>query len=158
MKTRTIIIAVQAFLSLAVFFTFVYSIEQAGNSFLRLFNLLLIIFFTNKVAKENAAEIYSAGYLSNIISLFRFNALIVLLVTISLAVFINYIDPTFAAAHGNNFLASISIASNGELLAAVAIEGLSASVVVSLGTLQFWKETGGSKLKSAQEYFRAEEL
>ena len=154
MKFSTIKTALMAFVTLGTFFMILDLLGLSRISELRFFNLAIVIYFSNIVAKQNKLELLDKGYFQNFISLFRFNMLIVALSMIAIFVFTKYIDATIIS-QPENFLTIIHVETSAELLFALLAEGLSASIVVSYGVLQYWKNIGlASGGKSREEYFK----
>ena len=154
MKFSTIKTAFMAFVTLGTFFMILDLFGLSQFSELRFFNLAIVIYFSNIVAKQNRLELLDKGYFQNFISLFRFNMLIVALSMIAIFVFTKYIDATIIS-QPENFLTIIHVETSAELLFALFAEGLSASIVVSYGILQYWKNIGlSSRGKSLDEYLK----
>jgi hypothetical protein len=121
---------------------------------LRLLNVLVVIYFSNHVAKNNFNEINEKGYFQNFISLFRFNMLIVALAMLSIYIYTSFIDPSILI-QSESLFTIIPAHTEAELLFALFAEGLSASVVVSYGILQYWKNPNMGKAKTYEEFLKS---
>lgn len=152
MKISTVKLAFIAYLVLGIMFLALRELGLTEITELRLLNILVVIYFSNMVAKNNIHEINYKGYFQNFISLFRFNMVIVILAMVSLYIFTAYIDPSILA-QSESLLTIIPVESGSELLFALFAEGLSASIVVSYGILQFWKNMGVSRRPKTYEEF-----
>lgn len=154
MKTSTIKIAIIAYIVLGILFLILHSVGLTVYNELRLLNVLVVIYFSNHVAKNNFNEINEKGYFQNFISLFRFNMLIVALAMLSIFVFTHYIEPSILV-QSESLFTIIPAHTEGELLFALFAEGLSASVVVSYGILQYWKNPNMGKVKTYEEFLKS---
>jgi len=155
MKASTVKIALIAYFTLGLLFFILHLVGLTEYNELRLLNVLIVIYFSNHVAKDNYNEINEKGYFQNFISLFRFNMLIVLLAMVSLFVYTSYID-TAILAQSESLFTIIPAHTESELLFALFAEGLSASVVVSYGILQYWKNPNlSSKPKTYEEFLKS---
>lgn len=155
MKISTIKIAIAAYIVLGTLFLLLHLMGLTAFNELRLLNVLVVIYFSNLVAKSNFNEINEKGYFQNFISLFRFNMVIVGLAMLSIFVYTSYIDPSILA-QSESLFTIIPAHTESELLLALFAEGLSASVVVSYGILQYWKNPSISgKTKTYEEFLKS---
>ena len=155
MKISTIKYAVLTYLLLGMLFLILRAMRLTEFTELRLLNILIVVYFSNLVAKKNIHEINYKGYFQNFISLFRFNMLIVILSMVSLYIFTALIDSSILS-NSESFLTIIPVDSEAELLFALFAEGLSASIVVSYGILQYWKNMARArKTKTFAEFLKS---
>lgn len=154
MKTTTIKIAIIAYIVLGLLFLILHSVGLTEYNELRLLNVLVVIYFSNHVAKNNFNEINEKGYFQNFISLFRFNMLIVALAMLSIYIYTSFIDPSILL-QSESLFTIIPAHTESELLFALFAEGLSASVVVSYGILQYWKNPNMGKVKTYEEFLKS---
>ena len=78
-KSNSIKYGVKMFLAIGIFFLTLYALGLAEVSELRYFNLLIVLYYSNKLAKSNATETTEKNYLKNLTSVFGANLVNVLL-------------------------------------------------------------------------------
>ncbi len=106
---------------------------------LRFFNLVIVVWLTNRLAKRNLHENPHMEYFPALATLFLANAIMVVGSIAGFAVYIKFIDPAFM----NNFKDGIFWIGNipfEQAAAALFLEGMAGSIIVSFATMQFYKD------------------
>lgn len=139
-KDYTLRIAFQLFLAIVGFFILMklFGLEKVTE--LRFFNILIVAFFTNRLARLNSIESEKpVGYLEGLRSLFFANAIAVVLSVVGFVIYASWIDPGFI----DNFKAGLLIRENislGEATAALFMEGMASAAIASFAIMQYWKD------------------
>jgi len=136
---NTLKFGVYIFLGIAAFFMLMklFGLEQVSG--LRVVNIAIVIFFTNRLAKRNLQDKPDVEYPQALVSLFIANALSVALSIIGFIFYVRVIDPQFLS----QFNEGILWAGKMDLWKAVAslfMEGMAGSLVVSYIIMQYWKD------------------
>lgn len=140
MKKRnyTIRFGIYMFLSMvALFFLMkLFGLEKITE--LRLLNVVIAAFFSNRLAQNNLIEDADIDYVSNLGSLLFANHIAVFLSCISLVIYVNFIDPGFMSSLGNGFFLGQDLTIS-KIAIAILMEGSAASIIVSFSIMQYWK-------------------
>lgn len=125
-------------ISIGAFFTLIYSLGFGHIQELRLFNLVIVVYFTNRLLKSNLAKSNHLSYLENLGSAFLANLICVILSLIGLVVFINFIDANyFQSANADSMWSQAD--SLGDLMLILFLEGMSSAAIISFSLMQYWK-------------------
>ena len=136
----TIRYGLYSFIGIAIFFLLMRIVGLENVIALRALNILIVIYFTNQLARINAQVNSKDQYLKSLISLLTANAITVVASVVSFAIYVTFLDPHFL----QNVVGGILFAQNITLdQAAVSIlmEGMAGSIIVSFTLMQYWKET-----------------
>lgn len=126
-----------SFLGIGSFFLLMKAIGLEDVAALRIFNIPIVLYFANRLARINFRE--HTDYLSGLSSLFLSNAFAVILVSLSFMFYVKVLDPQFLA----HFEGGIMLTKNITLfqaMAALFLEGMAGSIVVSFTMMQYWKD------------------
>ncbi len=126
------------FIAIGIFFLALYALGLAGINELRYFNLVLVIYFSNKLAKKNATETDDMTYVKSLISVFGANLINVLLCIGGLLLFNVIFEPEFLSQVSTGVLI-VQTTSFPQVILSLFIEGVAGSAVVSFILLQYWK-------------------
>lgn len=129
----------KAFIALGLYFLVLDSLGLAQSAFLRIFNIVIILYFINKSIKYRIEE--GRNFLSLFVSAFFTNLIAVIFSTISLALYISFFrgadhmstlaQPMLSIGYSNLSVSQFSFA--------IFAEGFASGVVLSFGLMQFWK-------------------
>ena len=137
-KSKSIEYGVKMFIAIGIFFLALYALGLAGINELRYFNLVLVIYFSNKLAKKNATETDDMTYVKSLISVFGANLINVLLCIGGLLLFNVIFEPEFLSQVSTGVLI-VQTTSFPQVILSLFIEGVAGSAVVSFILLQYWK-------------------
>lgn len=126
------------FIAIGIFFLALYALGLAGINELRYFNLVLVIYFSNKLAKKNATETDDMTYVKSLISVFGANLINILLCIGGLLLFNVIFEPEFLSQVSTGVLI-VQTTSFPQVILSLFIEGVAGSAVVSFILLQYWK-------------------
>lgn len=134
----TLRIGIYMFLAIVAFFfvTKITGLEKYTE--LRLFNIVIILYFSNRLAYLNVMKAKTMDYLSNLGSVFIANLMNVVLCAASFFIYLIWIDPGMIKVIENSFLLGHGLSPKG-VVWALLVEGLASSIIVSFGVLQYWK-------------------
>jgi len=125
-------------LGIGAFFYLIYSLGFGHVSELRLFNLVIVVYFTNRLILEKLATSNEVSYLDNLGSAFLSNLICVALSLIGLVLFVNFVDFSyFESVNKDTMWAQAS--SLSDLMLVLFLEGMSSSAIISFGLMQYWK-------------------
>lgn len=138
-KDYTIRIGLQTFAAIAAFFFLMRAFGLDHVTELRFFNILIVAFFSNRLAHLYVVDENRIDYINGLRSIFLANAIAVILSILGLVAYINLVDPLLL----DNFKEGLLLAgeaSISKIAAALLLEGMAGSVVVSFATMQYWKD------------------
>lgn len=124
--------------AIGAFFALIYSLGFGHISELRLFNLAIVVYFTNQLLKSNLAKSNQVSYLENLGSAFLSNLICVTLNLIGLVVFVNFIDVSYFQTVNADTMWS-QADSLGDLMLILFLEGMSSAAIISFSLMQYWK-------------------
>jgi len=129
---------VYSFIGIALFFLLMKLFGLEGVSYLRLFNLVIVVYMTNRLARINFLEDHNIEYSRQIASLFIANIITVALSVFAFVLYTKLIDPAFLRNYGDTIW--FGGANIREAAAALILEGVAGSVIVSFSVMQYWKD------------------
>ncbi len=135
----TIRIAFQMFLSIAAFFVLMKLFGLEHITELRFLNILIVAFFSSRLAKMYVIDEDRLDYLHGLRSIFMANALNVVMSVAALVFYIYFIDRDFLVHFANGIIigGETSVAKVG---VGLFMEGIAGSAVISFTTMQYWKD------------------
>lgn len=142
MKTQnyTLGIGLQLFAVVAAFFLLMKVLGLAYVTELRFVNILFVIYFSNKIAKNLVEDHNEINYLVGLKTIFLANVLNVTLSVGALALYILLIDPTFLKSFQHGILLGGTEVTLSKVVVGVFMEGMAGSAIVSFSLMQYWKD------------------
>lgn len=131
-------IATYMFLTITAFFFVIKGFGLDEYSYLRFFNIFIIIFYSNKLALLNLIEKSDLSYLANYRSIFVANAIAIILSSIGLFLYLTFLDTQYLSVLEKGLLFGNHL-DVSQIIGAVFIEGMASSVIVAFGVMQYWK-------------------
>ena len=146
-NNNTFRIGIYMFLTIVAFFfvTKIAGLEQYTE--LRLFNIFIILYFSNRLARLNLIKMKNINYLNNLGSVFIANLMNVVLCSVSFFSYLTWTDPGLIKVIENSFLLGHHLTARS-IVMALMVEGLASSIIVSFGVLQYWKSYKIDLMKS----------
>lgn len=135
---QTIRTGIYSFIGIALFFLLMKLFGWEDIPYLRIFNLVIVVFMTNRLAKANFIENHDIEYSRAIASLFIANVITVVLSVFAFALYVKFIDRAFLVNFGDTLW--IGGANIREVAAALFLEGIAGSIIVSFAVMQYWKD------------------
>jgi hypothetical protein len=142
MKRRNYIIwnGVLMFVGISGLFIIMQAMSLEKETELRLLNVVIVAFFSNRMAKHFAQKIEEGNFLNNMFSIFAANVIAIVLSIISFVIYVLAIEPTFT----ENFKGWILMAGNDlsltEAAGGIFLEGVAGAAVISFVVMQYWAD------------------
>lgn len=129
--------------------TKLFSLEHV--TFLRFLNILIIIFFTNRLAKQNHKNNVDNNYLNAWVSLILANVITVSLSLIGFVIYAMFIEPDFISKFEGGILWNNHI-TLGQAALTLFTEGIGCAVAISFIIMQYWNESPKSKVSPTEKH------
>lgn len=129
--------------------TKLFSLEHV--TFLRFLNIGIIIFFTNRLAKQNHRNNVDNNYLNAWVSLILANVITVSLSLIGFVIYAMFIQPDFISKFEGGILWNNHI-TLGQAALTLFTEGIGCAVAISFIIMQYWNESPKSKVSSPEKH------
>ena len=140
MSTKKIIIyqALKIFGGVVLFFFLMKLLNLEHITELRLFNVFFVLYGINGAIKLNIFKNKTNNYISNLYLGFASSFLAVIFLSISLTIYLSYIEPSFINTIEDLNMWGKNLAP--PLVAfAILIEGLASSIILTFISMQYWK-------------------
>jgi len=134
----TIKIGVYMFASIVAFFLLMKLLGLEDITELRFLNIVIIAFFSNRLAKLSVEDDNKIEYLQGLKSIFFANVINVILCVCALVLYILVIDTSFVTSFVNGSLFGEET-SLSKVAVGIFIEGMAGAAIVSFTTMQYWK-------------------
>jgi len=141
MDTKKIIVfqALKIFGGVVLFFFLMKLLNLEHITELRLFNVFFVLYGINGAIKLNIFKNKTNNYLSNLYLGFASSFLAVIILSISLTIYLFYIQPSFI-----NTIEDLNMWGSNlspPLIAfAILVEGLASSIILTFILMQYWKK------------------
>ena len=106
---------------------------------LRLLNFVFVLWGINNAVRKNIKENEEYGYLQNMSISLSTSCLSVVLSALSLAIYLQFISPTFIKVFEDSFVWGSNL-TTPMVIFAVFFEGIASSVICSFIVMQYWKD------------------
>lgn len=136
-----------SFLGIVSFFLLMKLFGLEDVAALRLFNIPIVLYFSNRLARINLHEQVHNDYLGGLASLFIANAFAVVLVSLSFMIYVKSVDPEFLQLFEGGIVWTKDITLS-QAMAALFLEGIAGSIIVSFGIMQYWKDIKSKKTET----------
>lgn len=137
-QAQTIRFGIYTFSSIALLFLIMKLFGLEHISILRLLNIVIVVHFTNRLARIYNMRVFENDYFGAISSLFMMNVMAVVLSVISLIIYVKGIDPELIHHFRGGLLWSNKITLSQACLA-LLFEGIASSAIISFIVMQYWK-------------------
>ncbi|AEA42067.1 DUF4199 domain-containing protein [Fluviicola taffensis] len=130
---------IYSFAGIAILFLLVklFSLENVG--YLRLLNVFIVFYFTNKLAKRNRQLEPDDNYLYAFGSLILANAITVILSVVSFVIYANFIQPDFITHFDGGIFWNNDVTID-QAAAVLFFEGMGSALAVSFIVVMYWNE------------------
>lgn len=129
--------------------TKLFSLEHV--TFLRFLNILIIIYFTNRLARKNHQNNVDNNYLNAWVLLILANVVTVALSLISFVIYAMFIQPDFISKFEGGILWNNHI-TLGQAALTLFTEGIGCAVAISFIIMQYWNESPKSKVPASEKH------
>ncbi|GAB1308650.1 hypothetical protein KH5_13330 [Urechidicola sp. KH5] len=130
--------ATRIYLGIVAFFFLMKFLNLEQITELRILNFLIVFWGINVAIKNNATRNFNSTYLHNLFIGFFTSFIAVVLTSVSLNVYLFYIDPSFITVLEGSTLWGASL-TPPLMSVALLIEGLASSIICSFIVMQYWK-------------------
>ena len=147
-KNQTVLFGIYMFISMIALFFIMKLVGLEKVTELRLLNVVIAVFFSNRLAKSNInSDSPRASYLGNLTSLMLANLIAVFASALGLMIYVTAIDKGFMETVGNGFFLGNNLTIN-QVVIAIVLEGSASAAIISFSLMQYWKNTkvGSSKI------------
>lgn len=150
-RSQSVRYGLYSFAGIVVLFllTKLFSLEHV--TFLRFLNILIIIFFTNRLAKQNHKNNVDNNYLNAWVSLILANVITVSLSLIGFVIYAMFIQPDFISKFEGGILWNNHI-TLGQAALTLFTEGIGCAVAISFIIMQYWNESPKSKVSPTEKH------
>ncbi|MGV3613337.1 MAG: DUF4199 domain-containing protein [Fluviicola sp.] len=128
-----------SFASIAALFLIMKLFSLENNGYLRFLNVLIVFFFTNRLAKRNRQLDDDDNFLKAFGSLMIANVMTVVLSVISFVIYTNFIQPDFIS-HFDGGIFWNNHVTIGQAAAILFFEGMGSALAVSFINVMYWNE------------------
>lgn len=128
-----------SFASIAALFLIMKLFSLENNGYLRFLNVLIVFFFTNRLAKRNRQLDDDDNFLKAFGSLMIANVMTVVLSVISFVIYTNFIQPDFIS-HFDGGIFWNNHVTLGQAAAILFFEGMGSALAVSFINVMYWNE------------------
>lgn len=131
---------IYSFIGIALYFLIMKLLGLEHIIWLRAFNILIVIYFSNRLARLNFVrnEDTEDNYVSSFISLLVANGVTTIASVIAFALYVTFIDPAFLSQVKGGVLFAEGFTLQHAVVS-IAMEGGAASLIVSFVLMQYWK-------------------
>lgn len=136
-----------SFAGIATLFLLMKLFGLENVTYLRLLNLVIVLFFSNRLAKINHRFNKDLDYFEALISLILANLLTVALSIIGFAIYAGLIDKTFIQHFESGVFWGGHLTLKNAIMS-LLMEGIAGSVIVSFILMQYWQTAPRNKHKS----------
>lgn len=137
MKQNTLRYGLYSFLGIISFFGLMKFFGLEDVSGLRAFNLVIVIYFSNALARRNIKAKVNLNYLENLASVFLSNVVSLALSALGFYLYVKLIDPQFLSHFQGGVLWQANL-SLWQAIASIILEGFAGSIIVSYTIMQYW--------------------
>mgnify|MGYP006143697019 CR=1 FL=1 len=134
----TLRIGLSMFAVIVAFFFLMKILGLEHITELRFFNIVIVAYFSNRLAKMMVEDANQINYLDGLRSIFLANGLNVALSIIGLVIYTGFIDTNFMShfSHSLMFGDDITLV---QMVIGVFMEGMAGAAIISFATMQYWK-------------------
>ncbi len=140
MKTRILINGIIIFIGIGAFFLIMEAIGHSNQTFLRLVNIIFVVFGVNRTIKGNF-NAHIDGYFRNLTAAFLTTIVSLALSLLSFHIYLQFKGgEEYLPQLAQNFVFGGGEPNLAEFTIGMAIEGIAAGAVISFAMMQFWKD------------------
>ena len=139
--------AAKIYVSIILFFFIMKILGLEHITELRLLNFIFVFWGVNSAIKKNLTEHNNSAYLGNLFIGFFTSFMSVIMISLSLAIYLFYIDPSFIEVLEKSTLWGQTL--TPPLMSfAILIEGVASSMICTFIVMQYWKNKKSNALNS----------
>lgn len=151
MNTRSLSVrhGLYSFAAIVLLFLLIKLFSLEHVVFLRFLNVLIVIYFTNRLAKKNHKSGVDNNYLNAWVYLILANVVTVTLSLISFVIYAMFIQPDYISKFEGGILWNNHI-TLGQAALTLFTEGIGCAVAISFIIMQYWNESPKSNVPASE--------
>ena len=138
-RNRSLVYGLYSFAGIALLFLIMKLFSLENNGYLRFLNVLIVFFFTNRLAKRNRQLDDDDNFLKAFGSLMIANVITVVLSVISFVIYASFIQTDFIS-HFDGGIFWNNHVTLGQASAILFFEGMGSALAVSFINVMYWNE------------------
>ena len=127
-----------SFAGIVAFFLLMKLIGLEHLIWLRAFNILIVLYFSNRLARLNFTDDTEDNYVSSFLSLLVANGITMVASVVSFTLYVKFIDPTFLSHVKGGVLFARGFTLDHAIVS-IMMEGGAGALIVSFVLMQYWK-------------------
>ncbi|MFN5982785.1 MAG: hypothetical protein ACK46Y_13820 [Fluviicola sp.] len=131
--------AINSTIYIAAFFILLSLFGMEQNSYLRLVNLLIVFYFSNKLARKNNKENITWTYINGFVSIFTMNVITTIFSIIGFILYVLVVDDLFLTKIDGGLLWPKGL-KLPQACSALFLEGISGAIIASFALMYYWKD------------------
>ena len=140
MRQNTLRYAFYSFLGIASFFLLMKLVGMENVAGLRVFNLVIVVYFMNRLARRNLMDDPDLNYVEGLGSLLLANVMTVVASVAGFVVYVRFMDPDFLNHHKAALFWLNNDTSLWRTVVSLFMEGMAGAIIVSFTLMQYWKD------------------
>ena len=147
MNTRSLSVryGLYSFAAIVLLFLIIKLFSLEHVTYLRFLNVLIVIYFTNSLARRNHRNNADGNYLNAWAALILANVITVTLSLIGFVIYAQFIQPDFISKFQGGILWN-NHTTLGQAALTLFTEGIGCAVAISFIVMQYWNESPKSKV------------
>ena len=129
---------IYSFIGIASYFILMKLLGLEHVIWLRAFNILIVLYFTNRLARANFTDDTEDNYVSNLMSLIVANGVTTIASVASFAIYVTFIDHAFLSQVKGGILFAQGFTLEHALVS-IFMEGMAGALIISFVLMQYWK-------------------
>jgi len=134
----TVKYGIYSFLGIVAFFLLMKLIGIEHLIWLRAFNILIVLYFSIRLARLNFTEDTEDNYVSSFLSLLVANGITMIASVVSFTIYVKFIDPSFLSQVKGGVLFAQGFTLDHAIVS-ILMEGGASALVISFVLMQYWK-------------------
>jgi hypothetical protein len=140
MRQNTLRYAFYSFLGIASFFLLMKLFGLENVAGLRVFNLVIVIYFMNRLARRNLQDNPNVNYVEGLGSLLLANVMTVVASVLGFIAYVRFLDPDFLSTHKAALFWLSNDMTLWRTVVSLFMEGMAGAIIISFTLMQYWKD------------------
>ena len=132
--------AFYTFLGIASYFLLMKLVGMENVTGLRVFNIVIVVYFMNRLARKNLNENPDLNYVEGLGSLLLANVMTIALSVASFVGYVKFIDPQFLNRYEGGLFWLSNDMSLWHTVVSLFMEGMAGAIIISFVLMQYWKD------------------
>ncbi len=140
MRQNTLRYAFYSFLGIASFFLLMKLVGMENVAGLRVFNLVIVVYFMNRLARKNLMDDPDLNYVEGLGSLLLANVMTVIASVVGFVAYVRFFDPDFLQHYKGAIFWLSSDMNLWHTVVSLFMEGMAGAIIISFTLMQYWKD------------------